>query len=326
VRVPALLAALALACSPAPPPARVVDATSPAVTPSVSSSSPTATAAWAAAPSAPLALTEVAAAVFADAVWVAGGLNAQGEAVADVQVFDGDRWQRGPPLPRPVHHAALVAAADDLYVVGGYEGSRFDTPSPAVWRLRQGAEVWARAPALPAPRAAGAAAWDGARIVYAGGVGPDRVTGDVFVFDGDTWTSGGTLSQTREHLAAASDEQGRVFVLGGRRGGLDTNVATVDLVEGNEVRPVGEVPTARGGVAAFWGGAAGACLVGGEGPAGTFAAVECIDGAGAVTVLPPLARARHGLGAAVLDGVAYALLGGPEPGLFVSPVVEALGL
>jgi hypothetical protein len=42
--------------------------------------------------------------------------------------------------------------------------------------------------------------------------------------------------------------------------------------------------------------------------------------------VPGLAHARHGLGAAVVDGVAYVLLGGDQPGLFVSPTVEALDL
>ncbi len=34
-----------------------------------------------------------------------------------------------------------------------------------------------------------------------------------------------------------------------------------------------------------------------------------------MTTLPELNEAHHGHGAAVVDGVAYVLLGGPEPGL-----------
>ncbi|MGH3923403.1 MAG: hypothetical protein ACRDTT_11140, partial [Pseudonocardiaceae bacterium] len=92
------------------------------------------------------------------------------------------------------------------------------------------------------------------------------------------------------------------------------------------VRPLGQLPTARGGVAAFWSAGTGACLAGGEEPTGTLGAVECIDASGAVVVLPPLGLPRHGLGAAVVDGVAYVLLGGPKPGLSVSGTVEALPL
>jgi hypothetical protein len=89
---------------------------------------------------------------------------------------------------------------------------------------------------------------------------------------------------------------------------------------------IGELPTRRGGVAAFWSPFVGACVVGGESPGGTNAQVECIDVDGDVSILPSLGRPRHGLGAAVVNDVAYVLLGGDQPGLFVSPTVEALEL
>jgi hypothetical protein len=47
---------------------------------------------------------------------------------------------------------------------------------------------------------------------------------------------------------------------------------------------------------------------------------------GRQTRLNDVEVARHGLGAAVLDGSAWTLLGGPEPGLFVSDDVEILAL
>ena len=85
------------------------------------------------------------------------------------------------------------------------------------------------------------------------------------------------------------------------------------------------MPTKRGGVAAFPWPALGDCLVGGEGPNGTFGDVECVD-AELVRTLPGLGVPRHGLGAAVIDGTAYVVLGGPQPGLTASDVVEALKL
>ncbi|MGI8876313.1 MAG: hypothetical protein ACR2KP_18705, partial [Egibacteraceae bacterium] len=181
-------------------------------------------------------------------------------------------------------------------------------------------------PPFPAARPAGAAAWDGSRIVYAGGVGPDGLAGDVFALDGEEWTEVGALDEPREHVAAASDGQGRVWVLLGRTGGLDSNLSGVELVEGGTVRTLGELPTARGGVAGFHHPAVGACVVGGESPDATFAEVECMDADGAVTVLPELSVARHGLGAAVVEGTAYVGLGGPQPRLTVSPMLEALRL
>ena len=78
-------------------------------------------------------------------------------------------------------------------------------------------------------------------------------------------------------------------------------------------------------MAGFWHPALGACLAGGEGPGGTNAEVECVDG-DRVRALPPLNIPRHGLGAAVINDAIHVVLGGPNPGLFVSAAVETLDL
>ena len=284
--------------------------------------------AWERGADAPDALTEVAVAALDDRIWVAGGLTAEGEGTANVFIYDttADTWTAGPGLPGPVHHSALVSDGDALWLVGGYAGNGFDAPTEEVWRLDPTADGWVAEELLPEPRGAGAAAWDGSRIVYAGGVGPDGVSGAVFALEDGAWSQVAQLATPREHLAATSDGDGSVFVLGGRVGGLDANLATADQVQGDTATEIGELPTRRGGVAAFWSPAVGACLVGGESPGGTNGQVECIDVDGDVSVLPALGRPRHGLGAAVVNRVAYVLLGGDQPGLFVSPTVEALEL
>ena len=285
--------------------------------------------AWRQVADAPAALTEVAAATYDDRIWVAGGLTAEGVGSAEVFVYEPveDSWTSGPDLPGPVHHSSLVSDGSSLWLVGGYAGSGFDAPTAEVWRLEPSSEeIWVADEPLPEPRGAGAAAWDGLRIVYAGGVGPDGVSGAVFAFENGAWSQVARLARPREHLAATSHGEGSVFVLGGRVGGLDTNLATADQVQGDTATEIGELPTRRGGVAAFWSPVVGACLVGGESPGGTNAQVECIDADGDVSILPNLGRPRHGLGAAVVNRVAYVLLGGDQPGLFVSPTVEALDL
>jgi len=285
--------------------------------------------AWEQVADAPAALTEVAAATLDDRIWVAGGLTAEGAGSAEVFVYEPveDSWTSGPDLPGPVHHSSLVSDGASLWLVGGYTGSGFDAPTAEVWRLDPSTpEGWVADAPLPEPRGAGAAAWDGTRIVYAGGVGSQGVSGAVFAFEDGAWSQVARLATPREHLAATSDGEGTVFVLGGRVGGLDANLATADRVEGDSAMEIGELPTRRGGVAAFWSVVVGACLVGGESPGGTNPQVECIDRDGDVSVLPNLERPRHGLGAAVVNDVAYVLLGGDEPGLFVSPTVEALDL
>lgn len=284
--------------------------------------------AWTSLAEAPQALTEVAGAAFAGALWVAGGFDGSGEPVSSVQIYDPTfgQWQPGPALPEAVHHASLVAAGDGLYLVGGYTTADFSAPTAAVRRFDQATGAWADGPALPEPRAAGAAAWDGQRVVYAGGVGPDGLSGDVLALRDGAWTSLGELAEPREHLAAASDGEGSVWFLAGRTGGFDTNLSSVEGVTGESIETIGDLPTPRGGVAGLYVPGAGACAAGGEGPEGTFVEVECISADGTVTALPPLAVSRHGIAAAAVGGVAYIALGGPEPGLTVSPVLEALAL
>lgn len=278
---------------------------------------------WTMVAGAQAALTEVAVAAHDGRIWVAGGLRTFGGAGYEVLVFDpsSGTWTYGPRLPEGIHHAAFVSTGDVLLLVGGYAS---DGPTAAVRRLADGGAAWIDDVPLPEPRAAGAAAFDGSRVVYAGGVGPGGVAAEVFARSGEAWERIGRLPRAREHLAATSDGAGRTFVLGGRVGGLDGNLASVDLVTGGTVTTLGDLPTPRGGVGAFWWPSLGACLAGGESPGGTNPQVECMDPTGAVSVLPDLAVARHGVGAAVVDGTAYVVLGGRQPGLFTSDVTEAL--
>jgi hypothetical protein len=279
-----------------------------------SRSSPAVGGAWTAVAAAPISVLEVGAAARDGRIWIAGGLRADGTASDDVVVFDPatGTWASGPKLPEPVHHASLVSDADGLLLVGGYAPTG---PTAATRRLADGANAWTDGPPLPDARAAGAAAFDGSRVIFAGGVGADGIKSEVFALAEGSWRRIARLPRAREHLGAASDGAGRTFILGGRVGGLDKNLAVVDIVEGNRARTIGQLPTPRGGVAGFWWPPLGACLAGGESPGGANPQVECIDADGTVRVLPDL-------GVAVIDGAAYVVLGGRQPGLFVSDVSE----
>ena len=284
---------------------------------------------WARLAAAPVALTEVAATAHAGRVWVAGGMDASGSASRRVLVYDPttDRWSEGPGLLAGVHHAALVSVGETLFLIGGYVGAGFASPTADVWRLDRGATSWVRGHPLPEARGAGAAAWDGRdRILYAGGVGPSGVSDTVFATDPAAgWIELAHLRAPREHLAATSSGAGTVAFMGGRRGDAG-NLGTVEYVsDEGVVGGAADVPTPRGGVAAFSRQGLGDCLVGGEGPRGTFGHVECV-GVTTTTNLPGLDVPRHGLGADVIGRRVYVVLGGPQPGLTVSDVVEALEL
>jgi hypothetical protein len=283
---------------------------------------------WEPGAAAPLERTEVGAAALGGRAWVVGGFAASGEATADVVSYDpaADAWTAGPALPQALHHAAVAGDGTRLWVAGGYTSHHLSAPTAAVRVLDPATGRWRDGPPLPSPRAAGALAWDGDRLVYGGGVGPDGLAGDVFALADGSWRRIGALSPAREHLGAASDGRGTTWFLAGRTGGLDANLPDVDVVTGDEVRHAGRVPTPRGGVAGLHVPGAGGCAVGGEGPEGTFAEVECLTADGRATSLPPLAESRHGLGAVVVGARALVLLGGPTPGLSVSGTVQSLEL
>jgi hypothetical protein len=277
---------------------------------------------------APTPLLEVAVAERAGRIWVAGGLRTDGSASDEVFVFDpaAGTWTSGPKLPEAVHHASMVSTPKGLVLVGGYVGNTLTVATAAVHRLDDGATAWTDDAPLPDARAAGGAAFDGTRIVYAGGVKPGGIANEVFAFVDGAWARIGRLPVAREHLAATSDAAARTFVLGGRVGGLDRNLAIVDLVEGDSVKTIGQLPTKRGGVAAFWWPSLGACLAGGESPGGANPQVECIAADGTLARLPDLGVARHGIGAAVVDESVYIVLGGRTPGLSTSDITETLTL
>ena len=314
------------AASPSASAASPVATDAPPVTAPVRASHPAGP--WTALAPAPVALTEVAAAPFDGRVWVAGGLDATGRPTDVVARYDpaSGTWDGGPSLPVAVHHAALVATDDALFVIGGFTapyGPGDLAATDAVWRLDAPDGAWEAGPPLPDARGAGAATWDGNRLVFGGGVGPTGVAGEVWALEDGAWRGIGSLSVARQHLAATSDESGTAWFLGGRVVSLAENLGTVDEVDGLGVRTLDVTIDPRSGLGAFWS-PSGACAAGGETPNGTVGTVQCVDDAGALVGLPPLGVPRHGVGTAVLDGVAYAMLGGREPGLYVSDVAEAL--
>ena len=70
--------------------------------------------------------TEVSAARVGDAIYVAGGFERAGADTAAVERYDirRDRWTRVRSMPVALNHAAIATYRGDVYVVGGYKGSR----------------------------------------------------------------------------------------------------------------------------------------------------------------------------------------------------------
>ena len=283
--------------------------------------------AWRPARPVPVPRTEVAAAPLGKEIAVVGGLPRTGANTGRADAYSParNRWRRLPDLPVTVDHAMAAGVAGRLYVVGGYgPGS---VARNTAFAFHHG--HWTPLPSMPAPRAAGGAAIVGGKLYVVGGVeAPGRLACDAFAFDFETarWT---TIRgpRPREHLGAAA-LGGRVYVVAGRTGGLDTNQDIVEALDPRSGRwqAIPRVPGKRGGTAAT---AVGGRLLsaGGEERRGTIRTVYAYSpSTRRWTQLPGMRTSRHGLGLVGWRGRAYALAGGPQPGLTVSGANEVLAL
>lgn len=275
----------------------------------------------------PAARTEVTGTAWDGRIVAVGGLDPDGDAVADVDVYDPDTdtWSQGPRLPTALHHTAVATLDDRLYVVGGYsiqDGSW--VAESAVWSLGPGDDRWSQEAPLATPRGALAVASTGERLVAVGGVGPDGqvlTSTEVLDRDGRAWEPGPEMGTPREHLAATA-VGGEVYAIAGRAGGFDTNRDSVEVLRDRAWSDAGTLNAARGGI-----GAATVdripCVTGGEEDAGTIGSVECLV-AGSWEVVDRLEVPRHGLAVAALDGRLHVVGGGPEPRLTTSDVHEVI--
>jgi N-acetylneuraminic acid mutarotase len=271
--------------------------------------------------------TEVAAAPLQGRIVVVGGFLSSGANSRRVDAYDPgrDSWTRLPDLPVSVDHAAAASWRGRLVVVGGYGADRQPLRSAFLYDGRQ----WGRLPPPPEERAAAAAAATGdGRVWVLGGRTRSGLATRALSLDLRTlrWrTVRGP--RPREHLAATA-LGGRVYAVGGRLAGYDTNLGTIEAYDPRVSRwsRLPDLPDARGGTGAA--AIAGRIVsAGGESPAGTNHTVWALPpGARRWTALPDLPTPRHGLGVVALDGRVWAIAGGPQPGLTVSGAVESLRL
>jgi hypothetical protein len=283
---------------------------------------------WAKIADLPAPLEGAGVASFGGRLWVAGGVSpGEGRPLLQiVHVYDPGtgKWELGPLLPTPVSHAALVSTGNSLYLLGGLTGSG---SVPTVFRLDLGRKNWERDVPLPQPRGAGAAAWDGSRIVFGGGVRPDhKAASEVWALEQGSWRLIGKLQKAREKLAATTDGFGTVWFLAGRDPTLSRQeLGLVDVAQSTGVRASDRQVAPLQGAPAVWWPQAGVCLLGGQGPSGFTAEVKCLDDQGRGRQLPPLGQARAGLGAAVVGDTVYAV-GGYGSGFHGTGASEAFRL
>jgi hypothetical protein len=274
---------------------------------------------WSQGATLPVPRSEVAATVAGGEIYVVGGFLADGQGSNRVDAYTPrtNRWRRITDLPVTVHHPMAAAHRGRVYVLGGYgpDGAR-----TSAFVFVNG--VWNQLPPMPESRAAGGAAVVGSKLYVVGGVtttsaGARSLARQTLVYDiaRRRWSLAPGPTR-REHLGVTA-LSGRIYAVGGRTAGFDTNLATFESYRPGargwlRLRPV---PGKRGGTAA---GAVGRFIVsaGGEAPGGTIRTVFAYDtGARRWRRLPNLPTPRHGLGVVGAGGRVYVVAGGRQPGL-----------
>ncbi|WP_297796671.1 kelch repeat-containing protein [Mycobacterium sp.] len=155
-------------------------------------------------------------------IWIFGGIGSGHAVVANHEGYDPviDSWKSGDDLPVPVQQAMAVTWQGNPIVLGGWRGAGPQkVASDQVWRVVN--SHWVELPHLLQPRAGGAAAVVGDRIIVTGGVDANgALLNSTEIFDGNTWTLGAPIPTPRQLLAAASDGK-LVYTIGGTNGNSD---------------------------------------------------------------------------------------------------------
>ncbi|HWF28165.1 MAG TPA: DUF1668 domain-containing protein [Mycobacterium sp.] len=154
-----------------------------------------------------------AAAVVGDRLVVTGGVDAGGALLNTTEVFDGNSWSLGAPLPTPRQMLAAGSDGKLVYAVGGTNGN---SDLATVEAYDPVAKTWTSLPALPQARSdLGVAIADG-RLVAVGGVSSGQVLKSVSVFDlmTKTWAGLPDMATARHGMAVAAVEKS-IYAIGG---------------------------------------------------------------------------------------------------------------
>lgn len=308
---------------------------------------------WSARGSLPWAVQEIYCAVSGGRIVTAGGLR-RPERVTEIEDRTGlydpvtDVWSEGPRLPQPRHHPMLIAAADGtVFALGGYGRSEAGdwTGMTEVWAMEP--DGWREAGRMPAPLSETVGVELGGRLHLVTGRSPGAANGQwndqidvdthrVFMPGEGRWETARPCPMARNSAAGAVLD-GALWVAGGRTvsgggtGRLDRYDPAADRWD--TLAPLPSSPATGqqvGGGLAMVAVSGRLVAFGGEwfapGGGGVFAETWIYDPSADVWAAGPAMRTpRHGLAAAVVDGVVYAIAGGEVvSGGRAGGVVEAL--
>jgi DNA-binding CsgD family transcriptional regulator/N-acetylneuraminic acid mutarotase len=170
---------------------------------------------WKNGASKPAPVANVAAAVLQGKVIVPGGYTPAGVPTTTVEAYNvvTDSWSRLASLPGPRFGYSLATYHDQLYLFGGWDGSRY---ADTVYRYDPTTDRWTTRASLPIARGFSGAAALGDSIYVVGGYadGHEFDTCDRYLPDSDRWESCAPLTVARGGLGLAAIG-GRLYAIGG---------------------------------------------------------------------------------------------------------------
>jgi len=247
-------------------------------------------------------------------IWIFGGLESDGSVSGRHEGYDPaiDSWKGGDDLPVPVQHAMSVTWQGTPVVLGGWraEGANTQIATDKVWRVVN--SHWVELPPLSQPRAAGAAAVVGGRLVVTGGVGANgKLVNTTEVFDGTTWRLGAEMPTPRKMLGAASDDK-VVYAIGGTDGTAELTTVEAYDPAADSWTSLSALPQPRSdlGVAIA---DARLVAVGGLSAGRVLKTVSVMDLATKTWAgLPDMSTARHGMAVAAVEKSVYVIGGATD--------------
>ena len=274
--------------------------------------------AWTEVVSPPTARSELAAVSLEGRAYVIGGFGG----ASTLEVYDPatDTWDTLPPLPEALNHLMAASYGREIFVFGGYADDNLRITSDRAYAYDIDAQTWRTLAELPVGKAAGTAVSLGDKIYVVGGEPNDSLR---YHPPTDTYETLPSPSRATDHSNAVAFD-GEIWLLGGRPAGGETNAVAIYNPAANSWRagpPMIDIRSGFGatvlqGQIAVFGGE----VIGTSGPRENVQGFEVYHPAsGTWQQGPELPLALHGVGAAAIDGVLYALGGSTAPGGINNP-------
>jgi serine/threonine-protein kinase PknK len=165
-----------------------------------------------------------AAAVVGDRIIVTGGVGANGALLNTTEIFDGQSWTLGAPIPTPRQMLATASDGKLVYAVGG---SNANADLATVEAYDPAAKAWTRLPDLAQPRSDLGVAIADQRLVAVGGLSAGQVLKSVAMLDlvAKTWALLPDM-ETARHGMAVDAVAKSVYAIGGSTDAGDGQVVS----------------------------------------------------------------------------------------------------